>query len=99
MQPDGSTGWWWVYDSLLWEHKMEIPVEMVGFKKFEKRDIKIFANDRADVGAVMEIGSVSDTVTVEASTSAGALRTRCLHFRDQGRLQGFPSRLEVRVSG
>lgn len=50
-----------------------VTVETAGFKKFEKRDIKIFANDRMDVQVVLEVGSVTDTITVEAT--GGELQT------------------------
>ncbi len=45
-----------------------LTVEAPGFKKFEKRDIKLFANDRiALTDIVLEVGAVTETITVEAT--------------------------------
>ncbi|MBK5292547.1 MAG: carboxypeptidase regulatory-like domain-containing protein [Acidobacteriia bacterium] len=52
-----------------------ITVESAGFKKFEQTEIKIFASDRIALpNIVLELGAVSETVTVEAH--AVALQTR-----------------------
>lgn len=45
-----------------------LTVEAPGFKKFEQRDIKLFANDRiALTDIVLEVGAVTESVTVEAT--------------------------------
>ncbi len=45
-----------------------LTVEAPGFKKFEQRDIKLFANDRVSIpNIVLDIGNVTETVTVEAA--------------------------------
>lgn len=46
-----------------------VTVEMSGFKKFEKKDIKMFASDKIDVGVQLEVGAVTDVVTVEGQVS------------------------------
>jgi hypothetical protein len=44
-----------------------LAVESAGFKKFEQKDIKLFANDRLSLGdIVLSVGGVNETVTVEA---------------------------------
>ena len=43
-----------------------LTVEVPGFKKSERKDIKIFAADRLDFPIVMELGAVSDTITVSS---------------------------------
>lgn len=48
-----------------------VTIEAPGFKKFEKKDIKLFANDRISIGdAVLTVGGVNETVTVEAEAAA-----------------------------
>src|SRR5260370_406591 len=48
-----------------------LTVEAAGFKKFEQKDIKVFANDRIGLGDVMlTVGGVNETVTVEAQAAA-----------------------------
>src|SRR5260370_19353278 len=43
-----------------------VAVEAPGFKKFEQKDVKVFANDRVSVGdVVLPGGAISDTITVE----------------------------------
>ena len=44
-------------------------VEVPGFKKWEKKDIRLYATDRLGVNdIVLEVGQVTDSVTVEATT-------------------------------
>ncbi len=44
-----------------------LTVEAAGFKKFEQRDIKLFANDRIALdNIILEVGAVTETVEVEA---------------------------------
>lgn len=43
-----------------------LTVEQAGFKKFEQRDIRIFASDRIDINVGLDVGQVTETVTVEA---------------------------------
>lgn len=44
-----------------------VSVEMTGFKKYEQKDIRVFANDRLDLPDItMSVGAVSDSITVEA---------------------------------
>jgi len=45
-----------------------VSVESAGFKKFEQRDVKIYASDRYEVPVTMEVGSVSETITVESES-------------------------------
>src|SRR3954454_9887185 len=48
-----------------------ISVEATGFKKFEQKDVRVFANDRVGLGdIVLSVGALSETVTVEAQVSA-----------------------------
>jgi len=42
-------------------------IQAAGFKKFEQKDIKLFPGDRVNLSnLILEVGSLSDTVTVEA---------------------------------
>ncbi len=46
-----------------------LTVEATGFKKFERKDIRLFANDRIGIGDItLEVGALTETITVEAST-------------------------------
>lgn len=50
--------------------RYSITIEAVWFKRYEKRDIQIYASDRVNLGEiVLDIGGVTETVTVEASTA------------------------------
>ncbi|MFN3326800.1 MAG: carboxypeptidase regulatory-like domain-containing protein, partial [Bryobacteraceae bacterium] len=52
-----------------------LTVEAAGFKKFEQKDIKIFASDRIALpDIVLAIGTLAETITVEASVAV--LETR-----------------------
>ena len=45
----------------------KVTVELSGFKKYEQKDIKVFANDRIDLPDIsMAVGAVTDSITVEA---------------------------------
>ncbi len=44
-----------------------LSVEASGFKKFVQRDIRLYANDRLSLPVALEIGTLTETVTVEAS--------------------------------
>jgi hypothetical protein len=45
-----------------------LTVESPGFKKFEQKDVKLFANDRVSLGdVILTVGGINETVTVEAS--------------------------------
>lgn len=46
-----------------------VSVEQSGFKKFEKKDIRIFASDRIEVSPTMDVGQLSETITVEGQVS------------------------------
>lgn len=47
-----------------------VAVEASGFKKFEQREVKVFASDRVALGDLtLTVGSLSETVTVEASAA------------------------------
>jgi hypothetical protein len=47
-----------------------IEVEASGFKKFEQKDVRVAASDRVTVGdLVLTVGSLSETVTVEANVA------------------------------
>lgn len=44
-----------------------VTVELAGFKKYEQKDIRVFANDRIDLPDIlMSVGAVTDSITVEA---------------------------------
>ncbi len=46
-----------------------IAVEATGFKKFEQKDVRVFANDRLSLGdVVLSVGALTETVTVEAQS-------------------------------
>ena len=47
-----------------------VTVEMPGFSKFSSPDIAVDVNARQRVDAVLQVGAVSDTVTVDASASS-----------------------------
>lgn len=48
-----------------------VTVEAEGFKKFERTDVRLYANDRVPLGdIVLSVGELSDTVTVEAQGAA-----------------------------
>ncbi len=45
-----------------------VTVEASGFKKYEHREVRLFANDRMGLGdLVLEVGQLTETITVEAS--------------------------------
>ena len=45
-----------------------VTVEATGFKKFERKDIRLFANDRISIGDItLEVGALTETITVEAA--------------------------------
>ena len=47
-----------------------LTVEATGFKKFERKDIRLFANDRIAVGDItLEVGALTETITVEATAA------------------------------
>ena len=47
-----------------------LTVEATGFKKFEQKDVKLFASDRVSLGDItLNVGAMSETVSVEAQTS------------------------------
>lgn len=44
-----------------------VTVEAPGFKRFERKQIRVYANDRIDLGRLeLEVGGVTETVVVEA---------------------------------
>ena len=48
-----------------------ITIEATGFKKFEQKDVRVFANDRVGLGdIVLAVGALNETVTVEAQVAA-----------------------------
>src|SRR5579872_4576634 len=48
-----------------------LSVEASGFKKFEQKDITVFANDRVGLGdVILSVGALTETVTVEAEVAA-----------------------------
>src|SRR5947209_1507268 len=48
-----------------------LTVESAGFKKFEQKDIKVFANDRVVLTDItLTVGALNETVTVEAQAAA-----------------------------
>src|SRR5215831_6882009 len=46
-----------------------LSVEQAGFRKYERRNILLQANENVRVDAALEVGNVQETVTVEASTT------------------------------
>lgn len=45
-----------------------ISIEAPGFKKYEQKDVKVFASDRVTLGdLVLSVGALTETITVEAS--------------------------------
>lgn len=45
-----------------------ITIEAPGFKKYEQKDVKVFASDRVTLGdLVLSVGALTETITVEAS--------------------------------
>jgi outer membrane receptor protein involved in Fe transport len=50
-----------------------VSVELTGFKKYQVHDLILHVNDKANVNAVLEIGGMTDEVTVEAKS--GGLQT------------------------
>lgn len=46
----------------------DLVIEAPGFKKYEQREIKVFANDRIALpDVILDVGAVTETVTVEGS--------------------------------
>jgi len=49
----------------------ELTVEATGFKKFNQKEINLFASDRLSLGSiVLEVGQLNESVTVEAQATA-----------------------------
>jgi len=46
-----------------------VAIEVTGFKKFERREVKLFASDRLDIPVVLEVGALTETITVEADAA------------------------------
>jgi len=47
-----------------------LTVEQTGFKKFEQKELKIFASDRILLGdIVLQVGALTETITVEATVA------------------------------
>ncbi len=46
-----------------------VAIEVTGFKKFERREVKLFASDRLDIPVVLEVGALTETITVEAAAA------------------------------
>ena len=45
-----------------------VTIEAAGFKKYENKDVRIYANDRVNIhDIILDIGAVTETITVEAS--------------------------------
>src|SRR5260370_512467 len=64
--PDGSFAF-----TLVQPGSYNLTVEATGFKKFEQKDVKVFANDRVSLGDLtLAVGALSETVTVEAQSAA-----------------------------
>src|SRR6266550_3201891 len=51
-----------------------LSVEQTGFRKYERRNILLQANENVSVSAALDVGNVQETVTVEATT--GQVDTR-----------------------
>ena len=48
-----------------------LTVEQTGFRKYERRDIVLQANENAQADAAMQVGNVQETVTVERNRITG----------------------------
>ncbi len=55
-----------------------LSIEVAGFKKFETKNNKLNAASPATIDAIMQVGTVSDTVTVEAQVSSIQTETAAL---------------------
>lgn len=50
--------------------KYEVTIEASGFKKFEQKDVTLYASDRLNLGdIVLSVGSLTEVVTVEATAA------------------------------
>src|SRR5437867_4277716 len=68
-----------------------VTVEQPGFRKYERRGVLLQANEHVRVEAVLEIGNVAETVTVEASASLVDSRAPTLnHTVDSKRVVELP---------
>ncbi len=55
-----------------------LSVEHTGFRKYERRNILLQANENVNVAAALELGNVQETVTVEASAAQVDTRSATL---------------------
>src|SRR5437867_3305654 len=55
-----------------------LTVEQTGFRKYERRNILLQANENVGVDAALEVGNVQETVTVEASAAQVDTRSATL---------------------
>jgi hypothetical protein len=53
-----------------------LKVEMNGFKKFEGSEVRALVDSPTDVSAVLEIGSINETVSVRSDTAEALLNTQ-----------------------
>src|SRR5205814_4923837 len=53
-------------------------VEQTGFRKYERRNILLQANENVNVAAALEVGNVQETVTVEATAAQVDTRSATL---------------------
>jgi hypothetical protein len=108
-QPSGSSGLV-VFPNLL-IGRYTITVELPGFKKYERANITVKANQQIDVTARLEVGGIEEVVTVQAESDLINVRTSQLEggsfdakaIRDLPRmdpfLDGDPTNYSVLVAG
>ena len=53
-----------------------LEVEMNGFKKFSQNEVRAFVDTPTDISAVLEVGSVNETVNVRSDTAEAFLNTQ-----------------------
>jgi hypothetical protein len=61
-----------------------LSVEQTGFRKYERRNILLQANENIGVNAVLEVGNVQETVTVEAAGAQVDTRSATLNHTVEG---------------
>ena len=71
--------------SLLPVGSYNLTVEQTGFRKYERRNILLQANENIQVDASLDVGNVQETVTVEARRRQ--VDTRSRHAEPHRRLQ------------
>ena len=69
----------------------QLTVEQTGFRKYERRNILLQANENVRIAAALDVGNVQETVTVDAAGSQVDTRAATLnHTVDQKRIVELP---------